>query len=82
MIGVSFKILARTPTPKLLRGYHPLPEPNSVNNFSDTIFDCHLPPELGDKLHSKTLYIAIFAQRSSIVKSVFHCRLSNMMSDA
>ena len=30
----------------------------------------------GDKWQSKTLYLAIFDPRSSIVKSVYDCRLS------
>ena len=32
----------------------------------------------GDKLQLKTLFLAIFDQHSSIVKSVFDCRLSGV----
>ena len=32
----------------------------------------------GDKWQSKTLFLAIFDPRSSIVKSVFDCRLSDV----
>ena len=34
----------------------------------------------GDKWQSKTLFLAIFDQCSSIVKSVFDCRLSGVVS--
>ena len=33
----------------------------------------------GDKCQSKTLFLVIFDPRSSIVKSVFDCRLSEVM---
>ena len=35
----------------------------------------------GDKWQSKTLFLAIFYPRSSIVKSVFDCRISDMITD-
>ena len=35
-------------------------------------------PPTGDKWHSKTLFLAIFDPRSSIVKSVFDYRLSGV----
>ena len=41
------------------------------------VLDCHLLPDW-DKLQSKTLFLAIFYQRSSIVKRVFDCHLSSV----
>ena len=38
------------------------------------VFDCHLTL-MGDKWQLKTLFLAIFDQRLSIVKSVFNFRL-------
>ena len=42
-----------------------------------SIVICHLT---GDKWQSKTLFLAIFDPCSSIVKSVFDCRLSGVIS--
>ena len=35
----------------------------------------------GEKRQSKTLFLAIFDPRSSIIKSVFDCRLSGVVSE-
>ena len=35
--------------------------------------------QIGDKLQSNTLFLSIFDPRSSIVKSVFDCRLSGVV---
>ena len=42
------------------------------------VFDCHLSPA-GDKWQSKTLFLASFDPRLSIVTGVFDCRLSGVM---
>ena len=54
----------------------------------NSVFDCRLSPverqmaiQSGDKLGSKTLFLAIFDSHSSIFKSVFDCRLSGVISD-
>ena len=36
----------------------------------------------GDKWQSKTMFLAIFHQRSSIVKSVFDCRIFGVYTEA
>ena len=33
----------------------------------NSVFDCHMSPQLGDKWQSKTLFLTIFYLRSSIV---------------
>ena len=43
-------------------------------------FSIALCRHAGDKKQSKTLFLAIFDLRSSIVKSVFDCRLPGVMS--
>ena len=44
----------------------------------ETEFSIAICRPTGDKCQSKTLFIAIFYPRSSIVKSVFDCRLSGV----
>ena len=48
-----------------------------LNIVRNRVFDCHRRPT-GDKWQSKTLFLAIFDPRSSIIKSVFDCSLSGV----
>ena len=45
----------------------------------DTEFLIAICPLTGDKWQSKTLFLAIFDPCSSIVKSIFNCRLSGVL---
>ena len=45
----------------------------------ETEFSIAIRRPTGDKLHSKTLFLLIFGPRSSIVKSVFDCRLPGVV---
>ena len=42
------------------------------------VFDCHLSPNWRQKAIENTVFFTIFNPRSSIVKSVFDCRLSGV----
>ena len=42
------------------------------------VFDCHLSPDWRQMAIKKTLFLTIFDPYSSIVKSVFDCRLSGV----
>ena len=42
------------------------------------VVDCQFCRPTGDKWQSKTLFLAIYDPRLSIVKSVFYCRLSDV----
>ena len=44
-----------------------------------TEFSIAIYRQLGDKWLSKTLFLAIFDQRSSILKSVFDCRITGVV---
>ena len=44
----------------------------------ETAFSIAICPPIGDKWQSKTLFLAIFDLCSSIVKSVFDCRLPDV----
>ena len=44
----------------------------------ETKFSIDICRPIGDKWQSKTLFLASFDPRSSIVKSVFDCRLSGV----
>ena len=44
------------------------------------VFDCHLSPDWR-QMTMKTLFLAMFDSRSSIVKSVFDCRLLGVSND-
>ena len=46
----------------------------------ETKYSIAICRQLGDKLQSKTLFLAIFDPRSSVVKTVFDCRLSHVVS--
>ena len=51
---------------------------NVDKNSSETKFLIAICRPTGNKWRSKTLFLAIFVPRSSIVKSVFDCRLSGV----
>ena len=44
-----------------------------------TVFSIAICRPTGDKWQSKTLFLALFDPRASIVKSIFDCRLSGVM---
>ena len=48
-------------------------------NLLETVFSIGFCGPTGDKWQSKTLFLAIFFPRSSIVNSVFDCRLSGVV---
>ena len=48
---------------------------NADKKSIETAFSIAICSPIGDKWQSKTLFLAIFDQRSSIVKNVFYCRL-------
>ena len=46
----------------------------------ETEFSIAICRLIGDKWQSKTLFLAVFDRRSTIVKCVFDCRLSGVLS--
>ena len=52
---------------------------NEDQNLLETEFLIAICRQTGDKWQSKTLFLSIFDQRSSIVQGVFDCRLSGEM---
>ena len=52
---------------------------NVGQNLLETVFSIGFCGPTGDKWQSKTLFLAIFFPRSSIVNSVFDCRLSGVV---
>ena len=52
---------------------------NVNKNSLKTEFSIAICRPIGDKWQSKTLFLAIFDPRSSIVKSVFDCRLPGVV---
>ena len=51
---------------------------NVDQKYLETEFSIAISRPTGDKWQSKTLVVAIFYPRPSIVKSVFDCRLSGV----
>ena len=49
------------------------------SKIDKTEFSIAIYRQLGDKWQSKTLFLAIFDQRSAILKSVFDCRITGVV---
>ena len=56
-----------------------MPSTNVDKKSLETEFMIAICCQTGNKWQSNTLFLAIFDSRSSIVKSIFYCRLSCVM---
>ena len=70
----------RYSTPGRRQSKTPILSRNVDQKSLETEFSIDLCRHAGDKKQSKTLFLAIFDLCSSIVKSVFDCRLPGVMS--